>query len=104
MYKNVESTFIATFNWLGLNPLTKGYRVPSALKRSDVLEANRNRKMASSAHAYVRANTIKFYKWLESSDAVNLPKGPAIWICGDCHMGNLGPIADAQDNSEPIER
>ena len=46
--------------------MTKGYRVPSALKRSDVLEANRNRKMASSAHAYVRANTIKFYKWLES--------------------------------------
>ena len=56
--------------------------------------------MASSAHAYVRGNTIKFYEWLESSNAVNLPKGPPIWICGDCHLGNLGPIADAQGNVE----
>jgi uncharacterized protein (DUF2252 family) len=22
--------------------------------------------------------------------------GPAIWICGDCHLGNLGPIADTE--------
>ena len=21
--------------------------------------------------------------------------GPPIWICGDCHLGNLGPLADA---------
>ena len=23
-----------------------------------------------------------------------MPDGPPIWICGDCHVGNLGPIAD----------
>jgi uncharacterized protein (DUF2252 family) len=22
-----------------------------------------------------------------------LPEGPSIWICGDCHAGNLGPVA-----------
>ncbi len=22
-----------------------------------------------------------------------VPKGPAVWICGDCHAGNLGPLA-----------
>ena len=25
-----------------------------------------------------------------------VPAGPPIWICGDCHMGNLGPLADAK--------
>src|SRR5215831_2160924 len=24
-----------------------------------------------------------------------LPAGPSVWICGDCHLGNLGPLADA---------
>jgi uncharacterized protein (DUF2252 family) len=24
-----------------------------------------------------------------------LPRGPEIWICGDCHVGNLGPVAAA---------
>jgi uncharacterized protein (DUF2252 family) len=24
-----------------------------------------------------------------------LPAGPSVWICGDCHLGNLGPVADA---------
>ena len=23
------------------------------------------------------------------------PDGPCIWICGDCHVGNLGPVARA---------
>jgi uncharacterized protein (DUF2252 family) len=22
-----------------------------------------------------------------------LPEGPPVWICGDCHIGNLGPVA-----------
>ncbi|HLW71889.1 MAG TPA: DUF2252 family protein [Candidatus Binataceae bacterium] len=26
----------------------------------------------------------------------NLPHGPAVWICGDCHVGNLGPIANTE--------
>lgn len=52
--------------------------------------------MAVSAHAYVRGNTLKFYEWLESLKRGTLPEGPAIWICGDCHVGNLGPVASAE--------
>lgn len=56
--------------------------------------------MASSTHAYVRGNTIKFYDWLHEASAESLPSGPAVWICGDCHTGNLGPIADANGRIE----
>ena len=52
--------------------------------------------MARSAHAYVRGSTAKFYEWLESSSRGKLPEGPPVWICGDCHVGNLGPLADAK--------
>ena len=52
--------------------------------------------MARSAHAYVRGNTLKFYEWLDSLQTHTLPEGPSIWICGDCHVGNLGPIASAE--------
>ncbi|MET3665842.1 uncharacterized protein (DUF2252 family) [Caulobacter sp. 1776] len=51
--------------------------------------------MARSAHAYVRGSTVRFYEWLDAS-AGKLPGGPPIWICGDCHLGNLGPLADAR--------
>ncbi len=51
--------------------------------------------MARSAHAYVRGNTINFYNWLAELGADIIPSGPPIWICGDCHVGNLGPLADA---------
>jgi uncharacterized protein (DUF2252 family) len=63
--------------------------------RQTVLAKRRNLKMARSAHAYVRGNTVKFYEWLESVSASQLPHGPSIWICGDCHVGNLGPLASA---------
>ena len=56
--------------------------------------------MAVSAHAYVRGNTLKFYEWLESRERGALPEGPAIWICGDCHVGNLGPVASAEGKVE----
>lgn len=62
--------------------------------RAPALRDLRNRKMARSAHAYVRGNTERFYEWLLEQDASSVPEGPAIWICGDCHMGNLGPVAD----------
>jgi uncharacterized protein (DUF2252 family) len=62
--------------------------------RQQILTQARNLKMARSAHAYVRGSTVQFYKWLESSNRSKLPEGPAIWICGDCHVGNLGPLAD----------
>ena len=51
--------------------------------------------MARSVHAYVRGNTAQFYEWLEASPAMaQVPVGPKVWICGDCHLGNLGPLAD----------
>ena len=63
--------------------------------RARVLEQRRVAKMAQSAHAYVRGNTALFYEWLEGLPASHLPTGPAVWICGDCHIGNLGPLAHA---------
>jgi uncharacterized protein (DUF2252 family) len=63
--------------------------------RSEVLNRARNLKMARSAHAYVRGSTVKFYEWLEDG-ARKIPEGPPVWICGDCHVGNLGPIANAK--------
>jgi len=67
---------------------------PTADQRHDILEAKRTLKMARSAHAYVRGNTAKFYEWLAASPgAKRVPVGPPIWICGDCHLGNLGPLA-----------
>ncbi len=64
-------------------------------ERLSVLYARRDLKMARSAHAYVRGNTLRFYEWLADSAAARvIPEGPAVWICGDCHLGNLGPIAD----------
>jgi uncharacterized protein (DUF2252 family) len=58
------------------------------------LAERRNSKMARSAHAYMRGNTLKFYEWLGTAAGRSLPTGPPIWICGDCHVGNLGPVAD----------
>ena len=61
------------------------------------LDVERNLKMSRSAHAYVRGSTLKFYEWLDDSAAGKLlPLGPPVWICGDCHLGNLGPVADAK--------
>ncbi len=64
-------------------------------QRDTLLTAERNRKMAASAHAYVRGSTVRFYEWLEQSNRPALPEGPPVWICGDCHVGNLGPVASA---------
>src|SRR5271170_6206158 len=64
--------------------------------RQQVLTRARNLKMTRSAHAYVRGSTVKFYEWLENSSHGRLPEGPPVWICGDCHVGNLGPLADAE--------
>ncbi len=64
-------------------------------QRNAALTAERNRKMAASAHAYVRGSTVRFYQWLEDLSRAALPKGPPVWICGDCHVGNIGPVANA---------
>ena len=68
--------------------------------RAAVLEQKRHLKMARSAHAYVRGNTIQFYEWLATGSGASLPEGPSIWICGDCHAGNLGPVANAEGKVE----
>jgi uncharacterized protein (DUF2252 family) len=63
------------------------------LDRAAALKTQQSLKMARSAHAYVRGSTVKFYEWLEAQKRGHLPEGPAVWICGDCHAGNLGPVA-----------
>ncbi|MBS7810566.1 DUF2252 family protein [Roseococcus pinisoli] len=68
---------------------------PDPESRVKLLLARRNRKMATSAHAYVRGSTVRFYEWLETASRASVPEGPEIWICGDCHAGNLGPVASA---------
>ena len=62
-------------------------------QRALVLDSRRKLKMASSSHAYVRGSTVQFYRWLEGRGKRAVPKGPPVWICGDCHAGNLGPLA-----------
>lgn len=70
-------------------------------QRRAALDGTRQLKMARSTHAYVRGNTANFYEWLAQSPvAAALPVGPAIWICGDCHLGNLGPVADSDAHVE----
>jgi uncharacterized protein (DUF2252 family) len=74
--------------------------LPRPGQRASILSAHQKLKMAASAHAYVRGNTVKFYEWLESQKRNSLPEGPPVWICGDCHAGNLGPVADAKGRVE----
>jgi uncharacterized protein (DUF2252 family) len=69
-------------------------------KRVPVLHQRRDLKMARSAHAYVRGSTRKFYEWLETIQGRAIPNGPRIWICGDAHVGNLGPIARCDEAVE----
>jgi uncharacterized protein (DUF2252 family) len=68
--------------------------------REAILVNIRNLKMSRSSHAYVRGNTVKFYEWLEAQKNGSLPEGPSVWICGDCHTGNLGPVANAAGRVE----
>ena len=70
--------------------------ITTTAERDTILSRTRALKMARSVHAYVRGNTAQFYQWLQASPvAAAIPDGPPIWICGDCHLGNLGPLADA---------
>ncbi len=64
--------------------------------RATFLATQQSLKMARSAHAYVRGSTVNFYQWLERDSFKDIPAGPSVWICGDCHLGNLGPLADAK--------
>jgi uncharacterized protein (DUF2252 family) len=66
--------------------------LPSPDRRAAILRDAQRQKMTRSAHAYVRGSTERFYAWLEESGG-RIPAGPSVWICGDCHSGNLGPVA-----------
>ena len=68
--------------------------------RTAALTRCRNLKMSQSAHAYVRGNTVSYYEWLASLKTGTLPDGPPVWICGDCHLRNLGPVANAAEDVE----
>jgi uncharacterized protein (DUF2252 family) len=74
----------------------KSKKYPKVGERLKKLAELRHIKMARSSHAYVRGNTQRFYDWLKSAEGVKVPQGPPIWICGDCHLGNLGPIANTK--------
>lgn len=71
----------------------------AAKDRGPVLMRLRQAKMARSTHAYVRGSTEKFYEWLATVQPQSLPEGPNIWICGDCHVGNLGPTGDMRGST-----
>ncbi|RMS92670.1 hypothetical protein ALP57_02170 [Pseudomonas coronafaciens pv. oryzae] len=71
-------------------------KTPRPNARHKPLTDLRNLKMARSAHAFVRGNTAQFYEWLHSQSGRRLPSGPPVWICGDCHAGNLGPTGDSK--------
>jgi uncharacterized protein (DUF2252 family) len=78
----------------------KPSKYPRPTDRAGVLSKHRSLKMAQSAQTYVRGSTVKFYEWLAGRKRGTLPQGPPVWICGDCHSGNLGPIADAKGDVE----
>jgi uncharacterized protein (DUF2252 family) len=68
--------------------------------RAHALEEARNQKMARSASEYVRGSATRFYEWLSNMKPGAAPDGPPIWICGDCHVGNLGPTANDKGEFE----
>ena len=56
----------------------KSKNYPDFAERSTVLHQYRNLKMASSAHAYVRGNTLKFYESLAEAENRRVPQGPPV--------------------------
>ena len=78
----------------------KKSKPPAPGDRSARLAQIRNLKMAQSAHAYVRGSKTKFYEWHGMLERGAAPAGPPVWICGDCHVGNLGPVANASGRIE----
>ncbi len=86
------ATILAPLRYIGMSKRAPDFPLPD--QRQPILTEFRQLKMAESAHAYVRGSTTRFYEWLEGVDRRTLPEGPPVWICGDCHVGNLGPVAN----------
>ena len=78
------SRVIRVLRLLGYCMAKASSQIKSLSERDAALRRSRDLKMAGSASAYVRGNTLKFYEWLAASDIGKLPQGPPIWICGDC--------------------
>ena len=74
----------------------KDLKAAQPSERARALDETRNEKMARSVSGYVRGAPQKFYLWLAESKKDAVPEGPRIWICGDCHCGNIGPCANDQ--------
>ena len=66
--------------------------------RAVALKARRELKMARSVQTFVRGSTERFYRWIDEHAARHIPTGPDVWICGDCHVGNLGPVGRSEGN------
>jgi uncharacterized protein (DUF2252 family) len=49
--------------------------------------------MAGSAHAYVSGEHGGILRVDREKKLGGLLEGPAVWICGDYHTGNFGPMA-----------
>ena len=75
-------------------------KILKAGTRCSILKKCCDIKMARSSHTYVRGAIQSFYKWLTSGVCGPIPEGPPVWICGDCHLGNLGPIASVKGQVE----
>ena len=69
-------------------------KTPAA--RADALRQLKEQKTAANAHAFVRAAPKLFYEELEGKKHDALVEGPVVWISGDCHVENLGAVADAR--------
>ncbi|MCJ2138133.1 DUF2252 family protein [Methylobacterium sp. J-026] len=65
-------------------------------REAELLRSRRLCKIAASPLAYVRGSTARFYEWVAQFPPGTLPEGPPVWICGDCHLGNIGALADAE--------
>lgn len=68
-------------------------KCPAQGERQTELARYRELKMARSVHNFARGAVADFYQWLDGAPTA-IPDLPRAWICGDCHIGNLGPVAD----------
>lgn len=69
---------------------------PDQGRETELLRTRRLCKIAASPLSYVRGSTARFYEWLADCPPDALPEGPPVWICGDCHLGNIGALADSE--------
>ncbi|WP_449411700.1 DUF2252 family protein [Methylobacterium komagatae] len=82
--------------WHGVQPAMNVHVRLDQGREAELLRTRRLCKIAASPLSYVRGSTARFYEWLADFPPDALPVGPPIWICGDCHLGNIGALADSE--------